>query len=225
MNYSLLILTKVSKMAFNKFKNINEIADKYQIRLVVQDWLTDIQPFKLDDWFMPSIKANLRFKKTMVSEAFLAEALIFPIFVQVLQHHPRLNFWSKEYRLHYDADLTGIPDYLINYMELEDSRDELKYPLLVIGEANPEGSGENFTEAWAQTLAEMYASQKINELNNFEVKTVYGIVTSGLLWEFGKLTGTIFTKASYPYAFLSQPEIVTGILNHIFTISTPRGKE
>ena len=104
-------------------------------------------------------------------------------------------------------------------MESEGSIDEVKHPLLAIGEANPEASRENFTEAWAQTLAEMYAAQKINEANQFPVETIYGITTNGLQWEFGKLTGNQFYRTTSAYFFMTQPTLVTGILNHIFILS------
>jgi hypothetical protein len=63
----------------------------------------------------------------------------------------------------------------------------LGLPVLAVVEAKQ----NNFIEGWAQCLAELIAIQKINE--NEEI-FVYGIVTDGELWQFGRLQLNIFTK-------------------------------
>ena len=54
-----------------------------------------------------------------------------------------------------------------------------------------EAKKNDFAQGWGQCLAELVASQKINE--NMQ-RPVYGIVTDGNLWQFGRLKLDIFTK-------------------------------
>jgi hypothetical protein len=60
-------------------------------------------------------------------------------------------------------------------------------PIVLITEAKQ----NNFIEGWGQSLSEMVAAQKINKN---DVLPVYGIVTDGELWQFGRLVSDIFTK-------------------------------
>ena len=46
---------------------------------------------------------------------------------------------------------------------------------------------------------------------------LYGIVTTGLFWEFGKLEGNVFRYDLRGYSIVDNPTKVAGILNHIFT--------
>jgi len=86
----------------------------------------------------------------------------------------------------YDSDLTGIPDYIVS-TKSELGKTVLGLPIIVVTEAKQ----NNFTEGWGQCLAEMLASQKINRE---DMLPVYGIVTDGEVWQFGRLVKDVFTK-------------------------------
>lgn len=58
----------------------------------------------------------------------------------------------------------------------------------------------------------MIACQKINEDDTI----IYGIVSTGLVWEFGKLEQNRFTKELYPYT-ISDPAKVLGALDYLFS--------
>ncbi len=47
-----------------------------------------------------------------------------------------------------------------------------------------EAKQDNFEAGWAQCLAEMIAAQRLNETAQI---IIYGIVSNGNLWQFGKL--------------------------------------
>ena len=95
------------------------------------------------------------------------------------------------------AVIEGVIDKLINK------------PFLAVAEAKK----EDFAKGWAQCLAEMIACQKINA---DERTVVYGIVPTGLVWEFGKLDQDTFTKHLVSYS-ISAPNKIYGILDFIFT--------
>jgi len=75
-----------------------------------------------------------------------------------------------------------------------------------------EAKQDNFDAAWGQCLAEMYAAQK---LNNLEDLTVFGITSNGKFWQFGKLEGDTFTRNKTFYS-IQEIEHLFAAVNFIF---------
>jgi len=63
----------------------------------------------------------------------------------------------------------------------------METPLVIAAEAKK----NNFEQGWGQCLAELVVAQKINGDSELPV---YGIVTDGKLWEFGKLEKNMFAR-------------------------------
>ena len=135
-------------------------------------------PIELPDWFLENLNFSVNRQYTHTSEAFFCESFIFPFLQQVWKRHATLEIWSHQ-SLIYDDDLSGEPDYFISAWCDEVIDKLINTPLLAVAEAKK----QNFEEGWGQCLAEMIACQKINPDENI---TVYGIVSTGLVWEFGK---------------------------------------
>lgn len=101
------------------------------------------------------------------------------------KHFRRYSFWIQK-SISYDATLTGTPDYVISpEVKIRENRIRGAYRCRCWGKKN------DFDQGWGQCLAELVAQQKLNE--NPQV-TVYGIVTDGNLWKFGRLVIDLFTK-------------------------------
>ncbi len=62
-------------------------------------------------------------------------------------------------------------------------------PIVIVVEAKK----NDFEQGWGQCLAELVAAQY---LNGDRQRPVYGVVTDGNLWQFGKLEADTFTKNS-----------------------------
>ena len=140
------------------------------------------------------------------NEAFFCENFIFPFLHQVWKRHQKLKLWSHR-ALVYDRELFGEPDYLVSAV-IEDVIDKLlNKPLLAVAEAKK----EDFAKGWAQCLVEMVACRKLNE----DEKVVYGIVSTGILWEFGKLENSTCTKHPISYS-ISDPNKIFGVLDFVF---------
>jgi hypothetical protein len=58
----------------------------------------------------------------------------------------------------------------------------------------------------------MIACQKLNQDDNL---TVYGIVSTGLVWEFAKFEKNIYTKHPLSYS-IADPQKVFGNLDFVF---------
>ncbi len=76
----------------------------------------------------------------------------------------------------------------------------LETPIVIVVEAK----NNDFEQGWGQCLAELVASQKINKNDQ---KPVYGIVTNGNLWQFGRLLADLFTKNDKNYTIDALQEL------------------
>ncbi len=77
----------------------------------------------------------------------------------------------------------------------------LSYPIITSVEAK----AENFVEGWAQCASQMLACQKLNKKEN---SVVFGIVTTGKIWEFGKLEGSTVIKHPVSYSIEYLQDLV-----------------
>ncbi|NEP52782.1 MAG: hypothetical protein F6K65_29855 [Moorea sp. SIO3C2] len=172
-------------MAFSDFKTIADVQKHYQIKyeegtfIVSQD--TDPPEIFLKD---------LEFYKETIdvfsSEASRSEIIISPLLRELYKKYYKIySFWIQK-SIFYDQVLSGTPDYIFS-TKSELGKTVLEKPLLIIIEAKK----NDFQQGWGQCLAELVASQKINQ----DIKRpVYGIVTDGNLWQFGRLQRDIFTQ-------------------------------
>lgn len=194
-------------MAFSDFQNIEQVINQYPLEIRGGNFIPDVE-LELPDLFIENLNFSLEMRSVEESEAFFRENFIFPFLHQAWKRHRKLKLWSHR-SLVYDRELYGEPDYLVSVM-IEGVIDKLiNKPFLAVAEAKK----EDFARGWAQCLAEMIACQKINE---DESVVIYGIVPTGLVWEFGKLEQNTFTKHIVSYS-ISAPNKIFGILDFIFT--------
>ena len=122
------------------------------------------------------------------SEEMRNNHLIRPFLWEVWKHHRRLFIW-QEMKLNADAklDLVGKPDYFVT----QKSRSP-KAPYCIIIEAKK----NDFEKGWGQALAAMKGAQIINKRMAALEMAIYGIVSTGREWQFGKLLGNQFVISS-----------------------------
>jgi hypothetical protein len=194
-------------MAFSDFKSTLEIAQKYGTRITKKKFLPQDLRMELASYFLDDLAYSLSVQKPNPSEIAISENLISPMIRLVARKHPHIIFWSREYYLEADKDLCGTPDYLFSY-RFQTDEIMLGTPLVCVSEAKI----DDFVKAWAQTLAEMVAIQKL-----FPELTIYGWATNGSTWEFGKLENNIFTQHTESYSIARNSAEIAGILDWIFT--------
>lgn len=106
------------------------------------------------------------------------------------KHNHQYSFWIQK-SIAFDEILSGTPDYIFSKRSAL-GKTVLETPLVIVIEAKR----NDFEQGWGQCLAGLVALQKIN--HNVE-NAVYGIVTDGNLWQFGRLRINIFTKNERNY--------------------------
>lgn len=126
------------------------------------------------------------------------------VFLEALDHH-NLRMWQEK---QLDA---GVPPFRgkIDFA-FTPYQARFKTPFVVVAEAKK----EDFEQGWGQCLIAMKAAQMINEQAGYQ-RELFGVVSTGRIWEFGKYTPENRFFRSEPYT-LGQPELILGILDVIF---------
>ncbi len=172
-------------MAFSDFKNIADVQKRYRIKYQEGTFILAQELFP-PEVFLKDFEFYQENIDIFTSEASRSEIVISPLLREIYKkHYTKYSFWIQK-SIVYDNLLSGTPDYIFS-KKSELGKTVLEKPIVIIVEAKK----NDFEQGWGQCLAELVASQKINENPQ---KPVYGIVTDGNLWQFGKLVEDIFTQ-------------------------------
>ncbi|RLC15113.1 MAG: hypothetical protein DRI57_13405, partial [Deltaproteobacteria bacterium] len=172
-------------MAFSDFKNISEVQQRYNIKYK-EIFFIEAQEIQPSENFVKDFEFYKENMDVFSSEASRSEVIISPMLREVYKkYHENYSFWIQK-SISCDDILCGTPDYIFSGKS-ELGKTVLEKPIVIILEAKR----NDFEQGWGQCLAELVASQKIND--DAEC-TVYGIVTDGNLWQFGKLEKNCFFK-------------------------------
>jgi len=185
-----------------------EILAKYQLHYESVKFIRfeTVPSVEIPEWFEAELDFGLMHRGDIDKEAFTAEFIIVPFLKEVWKRHTHLNLFSHV-RISAD-DITVIPDYLVSAQDSTGYK-TLSTPLLLTVEAK----NDNFDEGWAQALLQAVICQKIN--GNADIP-IHAIVTTGDLWQFGRLSGTLFRKHPLS-ASIQDIEKLLGILNTLFS--------
>ena len=140
------------------------------------------------------------------SEKARSEMIISPILIDLRrQLKERINLFSGiEFDVDSERGLNGICDFIISYSP------EILFvsaPVITLVEAKK----ENITAGLGQCVAEMLAARIFNERTGNEVSTIYGAVTTGSIWKFMKLEGSVISIDLTEY-YLKDVNKILGIL-------------
>ena len=145
------------------------------------------------------------------SEAARREALVFPILLEVARfHHCQIRI---EYSLHVNQWLKGNLDYLLHNEQSNGNQsngDQSRGAEFIIVEAK----NDDLTRGFTQLAVEMIALAQKKEQ-----RIVYGAVTIGDVWRFGRLEAEMscivqdITLYRVPDDLQPLTQIIVGILN------------
>ena len=199
-------------MAFSDFKSIPEVLKIFRIAHAQDDFVRGEETLAPSKQFVQELKFAQRHINIFRSEGARCETVIYPVLREVYKAYAE-NYvlWIKE-PLTYDSILSGTPDYFIA-TKSEFGKPVIGTPLVILVEAKK----NDFEVGWGQCLAELIAAQKINAQNIEEHVTfpVYGIVTDGIGWQFGKLVGDTFTENLTLFSLGDLPRLF-GAIDAVF---------
>lgn len=202
-------------MAFSDFKTISEVQEKFRITYAEDDFVK-AEPSAPSMAFLQDFEFTREHINVFASEAARCEAIIFPVLKESYKPYAdRYALWIKQ-SIGYDDVLNGTPDYFISTRS-ELGKTVVGSPLILLVEAKK----NDFEHGWGQCLAELVAAQKINakNMNGSADFPVYGIVTDGTLWQFGRLIGDTFTQNRADFALTNLPTLF-GAVNSVFKAVT-----
>ena len=172
-------------MAFSDFKSAAEVQEKFRITSVEENFVeseaANPLPHLLQDFEFAQQNIDV-----LASESARCHALIYPILWEVYKAYAEdYALWIGK-SITYDKTLSGTPDYFVA-TKSPLGKNVVGMPVIMMVEAKR----NDFELGWGQCLAEMVAAQKIND---DAACPVYGIVSDGERWQFGRLIGDAFTR-------------------------------
>jgi hypothetical protein len=194
-------------MAYSDF-TLRSVKQKFHLTLVEGVcFLPKIQPIApTSPYLVDVLSESLPLAIAMGSEKARSELLISPVLFELRRILDRkMSFFSGEdFTVDPENGLSGSCDFLLSR-----SSEQLiiEAPAIVIVEAKK----DNIKSGFGQCIAEMIAAQKFNQEAEKPIDVIYGTVTTGNVWTFLKLEGTVVTidLSDYP---LMPVENLLGIL-------------
>ena len=193
-------------MAFSNFKTIGEVLTIFQVTYTEDNFISDV-PFNITDYFREDLELMMQDAVVDNSEFAICENLIYPVLKEVWKtYRQHFILWSHQ-SLNYDEKLSGFPEYILaKRSPLGKVVFDKPYFILV------EAKQDNFEAGWAQCLAEMIAAQRLN--GEYQI-IIWGIVSNGATWQFGKLEDNKFTKNMTPFTIYELDKLFAAV-NFIF---------
>ena len=186
--------------------------EKFRITYAEDDFVK-AEPSTPSAEFLRDFEFTREHINVFASEAARCEAIIFPVLKESYKAYAdQYALWIKQ-SIGYDDVLNGTPDYFISTRS-ELGKTVVGSPLILLVEAKK----NDFEQGWGQCLAELVAAQKINDDAGFPV---YGIVTDGTLWQFGRLIGDTFTQNRTDFALANLPTLF-GAVDSVFKATAKR---
>jgi hypothetical protein len=177
-------------MSYRDFTSISQLKKAFGLTTKEGDRFipNDLEPIVPD----PVLTGFLNKTRTLAiatgSEKARSELLVAPLLVEVreLLNREVALFSGEDFTVDVSLGLNGVCDFL---MSRSPELYAIESPVIVLVEAKK----ADLKLGVPQCVAEMVAASKFNADNHSEIKTVYGCVTSGTLWRFLKLEGTVVT--------------------------------
>ena len=192
-------------MAFSDYKHISQVQEEFDIVARAEQFLTP-KSIEIPLTFVEEFQFNQEYFDPYASEASRTELIILPLLREVYKTYTQgYELWVQK-SIAYDDKLRDTPDYILATRS-ELGKRVLAMPLVVMVEAKR----NDFEEGWGQCLAELVAAQRLNKDAS---RPVYGIVSDGKRWEFGKLVEQLFSENTEAY----QVEHLEGLFGAIHTL-------
>jgi hypothetical protein len=147
------------------------------------DLFASVEPVAASDLLNSMLRETVQLAIAINTEKARSEMIIAPILLEVRrQAAGQLSLFSgTEFNVDATKGLVGYCDYILSR-----SKEQLTInaPVILITEAK----NENIKAGLGQCIAAMVAAQQFNHQTNEAIATLYGVVTTGEIWKFLKLT-------------------------------------
>lgn len=193
-------------MSYSDF-TLEAVKKNLNLKIYTRDKIFDeVAPLPISDYLQEALAYNLPFALASNTEKSRSEMIITPILLELTKNkNQEISLFSGvEFNVDSSQGLTGNCDFII-------SRSPefllINAPVILVVEAKK----ENIKGGLGQCIAEMYAAKLFNEREENEITEIYGVVTTGEIWKFLKLSGERVQIDLAEY-FLNDVGKIMGIL-------------
>jgi hypothetical protein len=171
-----------------------------------EDIFSEVAPLPVSEYLQETLAYNVPFALASNTEKSRSEMIITPILLELTKKFiNQISLFSGvEFNIEPSQGLNGNCDFLI-------SRSPefllINAPVIIVVEAKK----ENIKGGLGQCIAEMYAARLFNEREENQVTEIYGVVTTGEIWKFLRLSGEVVQIDLAEY-FLNDVNKILGIL-------------
>ena len=178
------------------------------------DLFAHIEAIAPSDDLKRILAENIPLALAINTEKARSEFLIAPTLLELRRRSPTpvSLFSGTEFSISPEQGLSGYCDYLIS---LSKQQLMISAPVVAIVEAK----NEDIKSGLGQCIAEMIAAQLFNEQENNDIKTIYGIVTSGEIWKFLQISEQTVVIDLTDY-YITNIDKILGILLHQLSVSS-----
>jgi hypothetical protein len=173
------------------------------------DLFASVEPVDSSDLLNTILQETVRLAIAINTEKARSEMIISPVLLEVRRQtqKPISLFSGTEFNVDAEKGLVGYCDYILSRSP---SQLILNAPIVLITEAK----NENIKSGLGQCIAAMVAAQYFNQQAQEQIDTLYGVITTGEIWKFVKLVGTIVSIDLTDYYILPDLRKILGIFRH-----------
>jgi len=167
----------------------------------------EVPAIKCSDLLAETLQYNVPLALASNTEKARSEMIISPILIEIRkQLKACFNLFSGvEFDVAPEKGLTGYCDFILS-RSLE--KLFVAAPVVMLVEAK----NENLQNGLGQCIAEMVAAQLFNQQEQNPITTIYGVITTGSIWKFLRLTNRQVEIDLNEY-YLSEIDRIWGILS------------
>ncbi len=163
-----------------------------------------------------TLRQNYSLAISIHTEKARSEMIVAPVLIEIRrQLDNKVSLFSGvEFNVDPAQNLKGVCDFLFS---LSPQQLTITAPVVTIVEAK----NDNIKNGIPQCIAEMEAAKLFNFQRNNEVKTIYGIVTTGTLWQFLRLNDRKVEVDAIDY-HINDVDKIVGVILSFFTPLLPK---
>lgn len=195
-------------MAYREF-SLEQVKKQFHLKEKYERLFPNASPVTPSQWLNEYLSMGTKLALASSSEKARSEFIVAPILLALEKNNENAVSIFSGIRLDVDQDsgLRGECDFILSRNPLSFS---LTAPIFCLVEAKK----NDISDGLGQGVAQMLGAQKFNQMNDEEINTIYGCVTTGEAWQFLKLIGdTIYMDQTRYY--LNELNKILGILQFL----------
>ncbi|MBD2014387.1 hypothetical protein H6F96_10425 [Microcoleus sp. FACHB-53] len=195
-------------MAYSDFTTLSKVRTTFNLTIDETTRLfPDVAPIEPSDYLKTTLNEFLPLANAINTEKARSELIIAPVLLEVRRHFSfQIGFFSgTDFNVDPKVGLSGYCDYILTASK---EMYEIYAPVVTLVEAK----NENIKSGLGQCIAEMVAAQRFNQQRETAIDTIYGAVTTGMIWKFLKLVNQTAFIDLDDY-FIKEIDQVLGILS------------